>query len=103
RHTPKIKDWSGRTPAIRCRTRAGWRAVRPLEATSTRGGGVHALGQSVPQPGVEPGPPPSQSGVISVSPPGQRLQRKERESNPQGVVASSRFERGAITSWLALP
>src|SRR5437588_10941286 len=30
-------------------------------------------------------------------------QRKERESNPQGLAASSRFERGAIASWLALP
>ena len=30
-------------------------------------------------------------------------QRKERESNPQGLWASSRFERGAIASWLALP
>lgn len=81
----------------------------------------------VPQPGVEPGLPPSQGGVISVSPPGHRecpagvepawqvwktrasplghghVRRKERELNPQGNKASPRFERGAVANLLVLP
>src|SRR6202046_2116881 len=47
---------------------------------------------------------------VSVSPcllfslsPCLPIQRKERESNPQRLVASPGFEPGAIANWLALP
>jgi hypothetical protein len=51
--------------------------------------------------GVEPACPVWKTVAWAARPRAQ--ERKERESNPQGLSASSRFERGAIANWLALP
>ncbi len=99
RHAPSL-TWSRKGSGGRNRTYGlliQSQASLPAATTPDR-----ASFQECPA-GVEPALPGWKPGTFAARPRAQVVKRKERELNPQGCMSSSRFERGAITNWLALP